>query len=152
MRWCGSGNCVLYMNHAKESYYIHIRTTAPWIGQETFQKLHIYILIVSFVGKYCKQFLCFWRSWVRASKIYSNIYRTRYNSTQSIYIRKLLYMFRVVLPPIIKSAYNYLSRASGICHTVTAICRYRGGVGTGLSVLWVAYATHRFQLFHVSGR
>ena len=35
-----------------------------------------------------------------------------------------------------------VSRASGICHTVTAICRYRGRVGTGLSVLWVAYATH----------
>jgi hypothetical protein len=32
-----------------------------------------------------------------------------------------------------------LSTASGICHTVTAICRYRGRVGTGLSVLWVAY-------------
>jgi hypothetical protein len=29
-----------------------------------------------------------------------------------------------------------------ICHTVTAIYRYRGRVGTGLSVLWVAYATH----------
>jgi hypothetical protein len=25
--------------------------------------------------------------------------------------------------------------ASGICHTVIAICRYRGRVGTGLSVL-----------------
>jgi len=31
-----------------------------------------------------------------------------------------------------------VSTASGICHTVTAICRYRGRVGTGLSVLWVA--------------
>ena len=30
----------------------------------------------------------------------------------------------------------------GICHTATAICRYRGRVGTGLSVLWVAYATN----------
>jgi hypothetical protein len=30
--------------------------------------------------------------------------------------------------------------ASGICHTVTAICRYRGRVGT------------EFQLFHDSGR
>jgi hypothetical protein len=29
-----------------------------------------------------------------------------------------------------------------LCHTVTAICRCRGSVGTGLSVLWVAYATH----------
>jgi hypothetical protein len=36
-----------------------------------------------------------------------------------------------------------LSTASGICHTVTAICRYRGRVGTGLSVLWVAYAVGR---------
>jgi hypothetical protein len=35
-----------------------------------------------------------------------------------------------------------LSTAFGICQTVTAICRYRGRVGTGLSVLWVAYATH----------
>ena len=31
-----------------------------------------------------------------------------------------------------------LSTASGICQTVTAICRYRGRGGTGLSVLWVA--------------
>ena len=35
-------------------------------------------------------------------------------------------------------AHTTLSTASGICHTVTAICRYRGRVGTGLSVLWVA--------------
>jgi hypothetical protein len=35
-----------------------------------------------------------------------------------------------------------VSTASVICHTVTAICRYRGRVGTGLSVLWIAYATH----------
>src|SRR5215475_1703320 len=50
-------------------------------------------------------------------------------------------MFRVVLPPIIR-AHTTISTASGICHTVTAICRCRGRVGTGLSVLWVAYATH----------
>ena len=35
-----------------------------------------------------------------------------------------------------------VSTASGICHTVTAICRCRGRVGTGLSVMWVAYVTH----------
>jgi hypothetical protein len=35
-----------------------------------------------------------------------------------------------------------VSTASGICHTVTAVCRYHGRVGTGLSVLWVSYATH----------
>jgi len=31
---------------------------------------------------------------------------------------------------------------SGVCHTIIAICRYRGRVGTGLSVLWMAYTTH----------
>jgi hypothetical protein len=38
-------------------------------------------------------------------------------------------------------AQTTVSTASGICHTVTAICRYHGRVGTGLSVLWVAYVT-----------
>jgi hypothetical protein len=38
--------------------------------------------------------------------------------------------------------YTTVSTASGTCHTVTAICRYRGRVGTGLSVLWVSYATY----------
>jgi len=97
------------------------------------------------------------------------------------FIWKLIYMFRVVQPPTIRSANNciysiwYLSNrycylplswrswnrfecavgghpssgaqttvstASGICKTVIAICRYRGDVGTGLSVLWGAYATY----------
>jgi hypothetical protein len=40
-------------------------------------------------------------------------------------------------------AHTTVSTASGICHTITDICRYRGRVGTGLSVLWVAHATHR---------
>ena len=40
------------------------------------------------------------------------------------FIWKLLYMFRVVPPPIIRSANN--CTASGICHTGTATCRYRG--------------------------
>jgi hypothetical protein len=35
-----------------------------------------------------------------------------------------------------------------ICHTVTAICRYRGRVGTGLSVLWVAYAPDNGWKYH----
>jgi hypothetical protein len=39
-------------------------------------------------------------------------------------------------------AHTTVSTASGICHTVTAICLYRGRVETGCSVLWVAYATH----------
>jgi hypothetical protein len=36
-------------------------------------------------------------------------------------------------------AQTTVSTASDICHTVIAICRYRGSVGTGLSVLWVVY-------------
>jgi hypothetical protein len=40
-------------------------------------------------------------------------------------------------------AQTTVSTASGICHTVTATCRYRGRVGIGLSVLWVAYATNK---------
>ena len=39
-------------------------------------------------------------------------------------------------------AHTTVSTASGICHTVTATCRHRERVETGLSVLWVAYATH----------
>jgi hypothetical protein len=39
-------------------------------------------------------------------------------------------------------AHTTVSTASGICHTATAICRYRGRLGTGMSVLWLAYATH----------
>jgi hypothetical protein len=49
------------------------------------------------------------------------------------FIWKLLYMFRVVPSPIIRSA-TTVSTASGSWHTVIAICRYRGRVGTGLSV------------------
>jgi hypothetical protein len=38
--------------------------------------------------------------------IFQYIYSTRCSVTQFIYIWKLLYMFRVVLPPIIRSAYT----------------------------------------------
>jgi hypothetical protein len=39
---------------------------------------------------------------------YSNMCPTRCNFTQFIYIWKLLYMFRVVTPPIIRSEYNFI--------------------------------------------
>jgi len=61
-----------------------------------------------------------WRSLVCSSQIYSNMFPTRCNFTQFIYIWKLLYMFRVLLPLIIRSAYNciysiwYLSH--GYCY------------------------------------
>jgi hypothetical protein len=37
-------------------------------------------------------------------------------------------------------AHTTVSTASGICHTVTAICRYRGRVGTDFR--FISYATH----------
>jgi hypothetical protein len=43
---------------------------------------------------------------------------------------KLLYMFRVVPPPITRSA-KTVSTTSGICHTFTATCRYSRAVGRG---------------------
>jgi hypothetical protein len=49
--------------------------------------------------------------------------------------------------PPSSGAHKTVSTASGICHTVTAICRYRGRVANGLSVLWVAYVTHSTQVF-----
>ena len=72
------------------------------------------------------------------------------------FIWKLLYIFRVILSAIIRSANNCIY--SIWYPAVIALCCYRGTVGTGLSVLWVAYATpptahsDRFQLFHDSGR
>ena len=54
--------------------------------------------------------------------VFSNIYPTRCNVTQFIYIWKLLYMFRVVRHPS-TGAQTTVSTASGICHTVTATCR-----------------------------
>jgi hypothetical protein len=63
-----------------------------------------------------------------SSQLYSNIYPTRCNVTQFIW--KLLYMFRVVPQPIIRSANNfiycYLPLAAGSSNGVTntRCCRY----------------------------
>jgi len=62
--------------------------------------------------------------------IFQYIDPTRCNVTQFIYIWKLLYMFRVVLPPIIRSAYNgiysirYLSHRYFYLHLVGYILEY----------------------------
>ena len=52
---------------------------------------------------------------------------------------KLLYMFRVLSPPIFRSAHKTVFTVSGTCQTVTATCRYCGRVGTDLSVVWELY-------------
>jgi hypothetical protein len=72
---------------------------------------------------------------------YSNICPTRCNVTQFILTEKCSTCFAWYHQPSL-GAQTTVSTASSICHTVIAICRYRGRVGTGLSVLWVAFATH----------
>jgi hypothetical protein len=69
------------------------------------------------------------------------VYPTKCNLTQFILSGNCSTYFGWYLHPP-SGAQTTVSTASGICHSVTAICRYRGRVGTGLSVLWVAYATH----------
>ena len=54
-----------------------------------------------------------------------NNYPTRCKNIQFIYIFKLLYIFRVVSPPIIT-----VSTVSGITETVTVTCRERDWMGT----------------------
>jgi len=68
---------------------------------------------------------------------YSNIYPTRCNFTQFILSGNCSTCLEQYLHPS-SGAQTTVSTASGISHTVTVICRYRGRVETGLSVLWVA--------------
>ena len=67
----------------------------------------------------------------------------------SLFFCKQLYMFRVVPPPIIRSENNCIYSSPYLSYRYC----YLGRVGTGLSVLWVAYAhSNQFQLFHDSSR
>ena len=53
---------------------------------------------------------------------------------------KLLYMFRVVSSPIIRSTYNCIYSIWYLL-TITAVCLYWGRVGAGLSVVWELYGS-----------
>ena len=75
---------------------------------------------------------------------YSNIYLKRCNVTQFILSGNCSTCFGWYLHPS-SGAQTTVSTASGICHTVIVICRCRGRVGTGFSVLWVAYGTFYIQ-------
>ena len=78
--------------------------------------------------------------------VYSNICPTRCNVTQFILSGNCSTCFGLYHHPS-SGAQTTVSTASGICHTVTATCRYRGRVGTGLSVLWVAYYPKHVERF-----
>ena len=72
---------------------------------------------------------------------YSDIYPTRCNFTQFILSGNCSTCFGWYLHPS-SGVQTTVSTASGISRTVTVICHYHRRVGTGLSLLWVAYATH----------
>jgi hypothetical protein len=68
--------------------------------------------------------------------IFQYISNKMHRYTVYLYLKTALTSFGWYFHPS-SGAQTNVSTASGICHTVTAICRYRGRVGTGLSVLWV---------------
>jgi hypothetical protein len=63
------------------------------------------------------------------SILYSNIYPTRCNVTQLILSGNCSTCFGLYHHPS-SEAQTTVTTVSGICHTVTAICRYRERVGT----------------------
>ena len=69
--------------------------------------------------------------------IYIYIYPTRCKVTQFIYFYKLLYMFRVVPPPIIRSTYNCIYR---IWYLSSRYCY--------LSLSWRSWNWFQFQVLH----
>ena len=74
--------------------------------------------------------------------IFQYIYPTRCNFTQFIYIWKLLYMFRMVPPPIIRSAYNCIYSIWYLSHRYCCL---------PLNVEELELKL-QFQLLHNSGR
>jgi len=73
------------------------------------------------------------------ANIFVLIYFQRDATLHSLYISgKLLYMFRVVSPPIIRKTYICIYSIWYLL-TITAICLCCGRVGAGLSVVWELY-------------
>ena len=72
----------------------------------------------------------------RIVSVFLFIYFQRDTTVYSSFILgKLLYMFRVVSLPIIRSTHNCIYSIWYLL-TVAAICLYSGRVGAGLSVVW----------------
>jgi hypothetical protein len=71
---------------------------------------------------------------VHRNNVLIYIYATRCNVTQFILSGKCSTCFECYFHSS-SGTHTTLSAASGICHTVTATCRYRGGVGTAEQIL-----------------
>ena len=104
-----------------------------------------------FAGKICYcEYNCIVLITVRGDiNKYSNIYPTRCNVTQFILSGNCSTCFGWYHHPS-SGAQTTVSTASGICHTVTAICRYRGRVGTPIirsannCIYSIWYLSHRY--------
>jgi hypothetical protein len=114
----------------------------PWLFGQVF---FVPFIVTRYVACYVQ---CYFRSiskrWLTEAVLTmnyffrcSNIYPTRCNVTQFILSENCCTCFEWYLHPL-SGAHTTASTSSVICHTVTAICRYRGRYRTGLSVLWVA--------------
>ena len=88
-------------------------------------------------SSYIQRFLTFRGPWIVS--IFLLIYFQRDAILHSSFIsEKLLYMFRVVSPPIIRTTYKCIYSIWYML-TVIATCRYCGLVGASLSVVWELY-------------
>jgi hypothetical protein len=69
----------------------------------------------------------YWCNWTTTNCktvfFYIPVYIEKMQRYTVYYIWKLLYIFRVVSPPIIRSAYNCIYSIWYLSHTVTATCR-----------------------------
>jgi hypothetical protein len=88
------------------------------------------------------------KSWERvAVPRYIPIYIQRNETSQGLFISgNCSKCFGWYLHPS-SGAHTTVSTASGICHTVTATCRYRGGVGTAVG--WRYHSKHVEQFPHI---
>jgi hypothetical protein len=84
--------------------------------------------------------------WIVSIFHYTCISNKMQRYTVYLYLETALTYFGWYFHPS-SGAHTTVSTAYGICHIVTAICRYRGRVGTGLSVLALIGA---HPILHVS--
>jgi hypothetical protein len=134
--------------HLGRGNWSHIYTSVRWLRDSVGSGNHYRYVACAVWGTLCTLSLTFillmWRIGLAPNSI--PIYIQKYATLHSLFISgNCSTYFGWYFHPS-SGTHRTVSTAPGICHTVTAICPYRGRVGTGLSVLRLAYATHRTGL------